>query len=136
MEKTLSEIFKEGYRFDETILAASENKRLFFFLGAGVSRLMGTMGWDSLARELVKKVFPSYNKQNSILNGISNNKELITIAHEEFLNKTKRGDAETPDGRFNKSFDEGNTNDIYDDIMLKYVPEIKARLEKKGLLTR
>ena len=89
MEKTLSEIFKEGYRFDETILAASENKRLFFFLGAGVSRLMGTMGWDSLARELVKKAFPSYNKQNSILNGISNNKELITIAHEEFLNKNK-----------------------------------------------
>lgn len=60
----------------------------------------------------------------------------FTKSYEEFLNKKKRGDVETPDGKFNKSFDEGNTNDIYDDIMLKYVPKIKLRLEQKGLLTR
>jgi hypothetical protein len=56
--------------------------------------------------------------------------------YEEFQQKTKRGDVETPDGVFDKSFEEGNTNDIYDNIMAKYTDAVKKNLKAKGLLTR
>jgi hypothetical protein len=56
--------------------------------------------------------------------------------YEEFLQKTKRGDVETPNGVFNKSFEERNTNDIHDDIMAKYVDTVKSNLKAKGLLTK
>ena len=41
MKKTLKEIFEQGIHFDENILSAFEKGKLIFFIGAGVSRIMG-----------------------------------------------------------------------------------------------
>ena len=45
MDKTLKEIFSRGFRFEDNILRAFEARKLVFFIGAGVSRIMGVKGW-------------------------------------------------------------------------------------------
>ena len=57
MEGTLKEILAQGPKFEENILKAFERRKLVFFIGAGVSRIMGIMGWDEFSAFLVKKHF-------------------------------------------------------------------------------
>ena len=71
-------------KFEENILKAFENRKLVFFIGAGVSRIMGVPGWDAFSARLIKKAFPSYKEHNTILKEIPNSKERITIAYNKF----------------------------------------------------
>lgn len=89
MEKTLKEILKEGPRFDEYILRQAEKSRLVFFIGAGVSRIMGIPGWSDLSSDLIKKAFPEYRDYSTILRDVPDSKERITIAYKKFENENK-----------------------------------------------
>ena len=82
--ETLKDIFSKGYKFDEPILNAAEKGRLVFFLGAGVSRIMGIPGWDDFANDIIKVAFKDFNKQKTLLTSIKDNKEKITVAFKEF----------------------------------------------------
>ena len=113
---SLKDIFAQGYKFEENILRAFENRKMIFFVGAGVSRIMGIPGWDDLSSKLIKKAFPSYQEQNIILRDIPNSKERITIAYKEFEKNGKLQE-------FYKIFGEGmspqkeifdNTENIYE----------------------
>jgi len=42
------------------IVDAVNNQTLAVFIGAGVSRLIGCMGWDQLATNLVNRCFTTY----------------------------------------------------------------------------
>ncbi len=84
MKKTLKEIFETDIRFDENILSAFEKGKLIFFIGAGVSRIMGIPGWGDFSARLIRKAFPDYKEQNTILKEISDCKERITIAYKKF----------------------------------------------------
>ena len=86
MQETLKEIFDKGpeYVLNESFYRAIENKKLVFFIGAGISRVMGVPGWNELAFKLIKSAFPDYIQYSSILNSIKDNKQLITIAFNEF----------------------------------------------------
>lgn len=84
MSVTLKEIFSKEKSFNEDILSAAEHKNLVFFLGAGVSRLMGLPGWEEFSAQLIKKAFPDYSVHTPLLKEISNSKERITIAFKEF----------------------------------------------------
>lgn len=86
MSESLKDIFARGYVFSPDILNAFENRKLFFFLGAGVSRIMGIPGWDEFANNLIKKTCVSYEEKN-ILSSITDNKEKITIAYNRFKQK-------------------------------------------------
>lgn len=110
VEKTLKEIFAEGIHFDENILTAFEKGKLIFFIGAGVSRIMGVPGWDDFSSKLICKAFPEYKVKSSILRDITNCKEKITIAYKEFEQQGKLnefyfefGKAMKPDSKVFKS---------------------------------
>lgn len=112
----LRDIFEQGYKFEENILRAFENQKMIFFVGAGVSRIMGIPGWDELSRKLINEAFPSYQERNIILRDIPNSKERITIAYKQFEKNGKLQE-------FYKFFGEGmspqkeifdNTENIYE----------------------
>lgn len=84
MEKTLKEIFADGQKWDENILQAFENNKLVFFIGAGVSRIMGIPGWDDFSKTLIKVAFHTYQEQAEIINSITDSKERITVAYNKF----------------------------------------------------
>lgn len=63
------------------LLQAYQDDELVVFIGAGISRLMGCAGWDSLADGLISAVF-SPATANQILSERLSGKEKITIAHE------------------------------------------------------
>jgi len=67
------------------IVEAVNNETLAVFIGAGVSRLIGCMGWDQLARNLVKRCFSAKKKDGSI---IINFKERETLIQNKDPKKT------------------------------------------------
>lgn len=78
------ELIKSKPKFDEYILRAAEDGKLIFFLGAGVSRIMGIKGWDAFSKELIEKAYSNYQDQTTILGNIRDSKERITIAYKKF----------------------------------------------------
>ena len=48
------------------IIEAVNNENLAVFIGAGVSRIIGCMGWDELAQNLVNKCFSIKKKDGSL----------------------------------------------------------------------
>ena len=84
MKGTLNEILSKGPKFEENILKAFENRKLVFFIGAGVSRIMGIMGWDDFSAFLVRKAFPDFKDNNAILRDVPSSKERITVAYKKF----------------------------------------------------
>jgi len=82
------------------IKEAVSNNRLAVFVGAGVSRLIGCMGWDQLAFNLVNRCFSTKKKDGS---GIINFKEKETLIQDKDHKKTiticyyllKENDSET-----------------------------------------
>lgn len=88
MSSEIKKIF--GYDFDkdfgEEFYTLVESKKLIFFVGAGVSRLMGLPGWNELATNLIKEAFPNYIEHTTILNSIKDSKELISISYNEMKN--------------------------------------------------
>ena len=83
-QKTLNELFEETNRPNDTLISAYENRELVFFLGAGVSRLMGLPGWDELATELIEGAYGNYKDRKNILDSIKSSKEKITIAYRKY----------------------------------------------------
>jgi hypothetical protein len=67
------------------IKEAVNNNRLAVFVGAGVSRLIGCMGWDQLASNLVNRCFSIKKKDGS---GIINYKEKETLIQDKDHKKT------------------------------------------------
>lgn len=92
MGETLKDILSRGPRFEENILLAFENRKLVFFVGAGVSRIMGIKGWGDFSAYLIKAAFPNYKDHNVILRDISDSKERITIAYKKFESENKLKD--------------------------------------------
>lgn len=92
MAETLKEFFEKGYSFNEELLQAFENRKIVFFIGAGVSRIMGVPGWSDFSQKLIKKAFSSFQHYNQILKEIPDSKERITIAYEEFKKQNKLDD--------------------------------------------
>lgn len=84
VEKDFKEILKAKPVFDEEILRAAEEGKLIFFLGAGVSRIMGVQGWDGFSESLIRKAFSEYKDQMAIIRDIKDSKERITIAYKKF----------------------------------------------------
>lgn len=87
--ESLKTRLQRATKFEENILKAFENRKLIFFLGAGVSRVMGVQGWNEFSTTLVKRAFPSHKEQATILKEIKDNKERITIAYSKFLSDGK-----------------------------------------------
>jgi len=67
------------------IVEAANNKTLAVFIGAGVSRLIGCMGWDQLARNLVNRCFSTKKEDGS---GLINFKEKETLIQNKDPKKT------------------------------------------------
>jgi hypothetical protein len=67
------------------IKEAVNNNRLAVFVGAGVSRLIGCIGWDQLAYNLVNRCFSTKKKDGS---GLINFKEKETLIQEKDHKKT------------------------------------------------
>ena len=72
------------------IIDAVNNESLAVFIGAGVSRIIGCMGWDELAQNLVKKCFSTKKKDGSLFINFKekelllqnkDHKKTITICH-------------------------------------------------------
>ena len=89
MDKTLKEIFSRGFRFEDNILRAFEARKLVFFIGAGVSRIMGVKGWGDFSAELIRKAYPNYQDYSVLLRDIPDSKERITIAYKKFEQDNK-----------------------------------------------
>jgi hypothetical protein len=65
------------------ILEAVNTKTLAVFIGAGVSRVMGCMGWNDLAKSLVERcAFTLSFREKEILARYNDHKKTITICHD------------------------------------------------------
>lgn len=65
---------------------------MVFFIGAGVSRLMGVPGWDEFSDRLIIGAYKNYKERQMILENISNSKEKITIAYRKYCNTNREQD--------------------------------------------
>lgn len=73
------------------IIEAVNNDKLVVFIGAGVSRVIGCMGWSQLAANLINICFTTQNKENTgtcinfkekeSLSKENDHKKVITICH-------------------------------------------------------
>lgn len=103
------------------IIEAVNNDKLVVFIGAGVSRVIGCMGWGQLASNLINICFTTQNKENTgtcisfkekeSLSKETDHKKIITICHHILCKKNNL--EETFFKEFNKS--------------LESVPEKEAR---------
>ena len=151
MAETLKEIFEKGYSFNEELLQAFENRKIVFFIGAGVSRIMGVPGWNDFSQKLIKKAFPSFQHYNQILKEIPDSKERITIAYEEFKKQNKLddfygffGDAMQPNkevfdskeniyeilNKFNALFLTTNADNLFEEVIGKAVCHEDCNVEQ------
>lgn len=77
----------------KAIADAVNNKSLAVLIGAGVSRLVGCVGWDDLAKNLVKRCnveeLINYKERESLLQN-SDHKKTITICHHLLESNTKK----------------------------------------------
>jgi len=71
-------------RLPDEVVRAVDEKRLAVFVGAGVSRLVGCMGWSDLAKDLAERALQAdvitYKDKESILQ-IPDHRKVITICH-------------------------------------------------------
>jgi len=72
-------------KLPDEVKEAVNNNRLAVFVGAGASRLIGCMGWDQLACNLVNRCFSTKKKDGS---GIINYKEKETLIQDKDHKKT------------------------------------------------
>lgn len=106
------------------------------FIGAGISRLIGCMGWDDLAMKLIAGAFTPIECAQ-ILGTVKNSKELITIAYNRFKqDKNLKGFYRV----FNKAFKiNKKTRNIYEIIRgfnCKFVTTNCDGLLEKALTAR
>ena len=69
-----------------------QKKNVVFFLGAGISRMLGCSGWSTIARKIVEKCYDlghiNFRLKNVILN-YNDPKKMLTLSKEIL---TKKGD--------------------------------------------
>jgi len=103
----------------DEIRTAVNRGTLAVFIGAGVSRLVGCQGWDTLARNLVNRCHSEgiiNFKENESLCQIPDHKKKITICYHLFNNNHR---ADVFYEEMNRALKEGayvETPNIYDDI--------------------
>lgn len=72
----------------ESLFEAIKNDNLIIFIGAGVSRLAGCLGWEEIAEEIVKKSrqegFLTYAEEEVLLKEIMNPRKIISICYKIF----------------------------------------------------
>lgn len=83
---------------DDAVLKAFKERKVIFFLGAGVSRLEGIKGWDDFSDTLIKKAFPIFKDREELMRARLSSKEKITIAYEKFITDNRLEE-------FNKEFE-------------------------------
>lgn len=69
---------------DEIIQAVNQDK-LAVFIGAGVSRLVGCLGWDELGRNLAERCFSEkviIHREKESLGGMKDSRKVLTICHD------------------------------------------------------
>lgn len=71
---------EESPKLPPELIEAYENNKLVVFIGAGISRLMGCMGWEDMANKLIKTVCTPI-MSDQLLNRNIGSKEKITIAY-------------------------------------------------------
>lgn len=104
----------------DEIRDAVNSSTLAVFIGAGVSRLVGCKGWDTLARKLVDKCHKENIinfKEHDTLSQILDHKKTITICYHLFKNKDR---ADVFYEEMKKALREGDDIEIpniYDDII-------------------
>jgi hypothetical protein len=105
----------------DEIKAAVNSGTLAVFIGAGVSRLVGCQGWDTLAKSLVSRCHREHLinfREQDTLSQISDHKKTITICYHLFNNNLR---ADIFYEEMNRSLKEGDQNievpNIYDDIV-------------------
>lgn len=75
---------------DKAVMEKFKQRKVLFFLGAGVSRLEGVMGWTEFANHLIEKAFPKLCEQEQLLRDGISSKEKISIAYEKFCDEGKK----------------------------------------------
>jgi len=84
LSELLTDEIPEEPDVPKEILEKANEEKLCFFLGAGVSKLIGCNGWTEVAANLAKKCFMkehiNYKQLESILR-INDPKKIITICH-------------------------------------------------------
>lgn len=99
---------------------AVDNRTLCVFIGAGVSRLVGCQGWDTLARNLLDKCHSEgiiNFREMETLSQISDYKKAITICYHLFNNKDRASVFYEKMKNELKEGDDIDIPNIYDDIV-------------------
>jgi hypothetical protein len=71
-------------KLPEQIVRAVDDDKLAVFIGAGVSRLVGCVGWGDLGKSLVNRCYEKgviIYKEREALSEIADSKKVITICH-------------------------------------------------------
>lgn len=104
----------------QEIIDAVNYKKLAVFIGAGVSRLLGSAGWDELAYNLIKTCFEkkliNYRESDS-LKQLTDPKKIITICY-HLLKKSNNEEIyyKTLENSIKANTDRLNSQNIYDEI--------------------
>lgn len=110
------------------------NKKVALFIGAGVSRLVGCLGWDSLARKLVDKCYKLgfiKFKEKEALDKDYNQKKVITICHHIFNENNHKNEFFKIMKDSLKGDDNLETSSIYDELFSFYCLNITTNADKK-----
>jgi hypothetical protein len=87
VEFEYKKIYKSPYPMPEPILESLRKNKLIFFIGAGVSRIIGCKGWDDLAANLLYECsirkYITYLEYEG-LKQQQDSKKIITIVHSIF----------------------------------------------------
>lgn len=117
--KTMPEKITPIPQIHKSIIDAVNNNNLAVFIGAGVSRLVGCIGWDQFAKNLANRCndekLINYKEKETLLQN-SDHKKAITICYRLF---EKKGRKEIFFNEMNKALKEGeniDTPNIYDEI--------------------
>lgn len=89
---TLQKLFEATDVPNDALISAYGNKELVFFIGAGVSRLMGIPGWDDFSTELIGGAYGNHKDRKIILDSIKSSKEKITVAYRKYCNDGREKD--------------------------------------------
>jgi len=108
----------------KAIVEAVNNDKLVVFIGAGVSRIIGCMGWSQLASNLINICFTSQNKYNTgtcisfkekeSLEQNYDHKKVITICHDILCKQN--GLEKVFFEEFNKSLESNEEKEVENDI--------------------
>jgi hypothetical protein len=103
---------------DEIVEAINRGK-LAVFIGAGVSRLVGCLGWDELGTKLAERCFSdgviNYREKETLV-GMKDSRKVLTICHSLLEEKGQQGVFFEEMAKSLKNNGEVSVPNIYDDI--------------------